>query len=203
MSARRVIALEGLPFTGKSTAAGALRSANDAGVVDDYHELLSPDQRAQIATLSDSALDQQRRVEMYRGIDDLRWQQAFTMRTPVVVFDRCFISIAAYRVALRRTFGTTLWQDKEPHAFGDTECDRPVPAEVLFFAVDVDVALARHARLATTIDSRMRDREFLTNLIDAYGDVLDTCGSTIASIDSNQDLDEVDNAVREHVHGTQ
>ncbi|WP_194838590.1 AAA family ATPase [Nocardia sp. XZ_19_369] len=197
-----VVALEGLPFTGKSSAAAALHRANPSiSVIADYHELLTAPERAQMAALSNSLADQHRRVQMYRDMDDLRWKQAHHARGPVVVLDRCFVSIAAYRTALHRSFAATVWNSGENSAEG-LECEKPIPDTIVYFALDLDTALARHHRLATTIDERLRGRGFLSNLIDAYNQVLTRCTSTVFVVDSTRDLPTVVRTVEEFFHDT-
>ncbi|WP_280404757.1 AAA family ATPase [Nocardia brasiliensis] len=200
MSDRTVIGLEGLPFTGKSSVAAALQEAFPAvSVIADYHELLPPAERVVLAALSDSAADQRQRVEMYRDLDDRRWKLADQAEGTTVVLDRCFVSIAAYRVALHRTFGTTVWHSAG-RAAAAISCERPVPPLIVHLAVGVDIAVDRHRRLSTTIDSRLQTSEFLSNLITAYTEVLSRCGSTVVSIDSNRDLPTVIHTAKEHLH---
>ncbi len=202
MSAGRMIAFEGLPFTGKSTAAANLvRGSSGVAVVPDYHELIASHDRRCMATLSDSASDQRVRVGIYRSLDDERWNLARELVRPVVVFDRCFVSIAAYRLALQRTFGASRWGQSVDPETADTRCERPVPREILYFDVDVDVAVERHRRLSITIDPLLRTPAFLSSLIDAYGEVLKDCGSEVVSIDSNEPLGAVVDKVNEYVHG--
>ena len=162
MSTRRVIAFEGLPFTGKSTAAANLLrgSSGVVAVVPDYQELVAPHDRRRMATLSDSATDQRVRVGVYRSLDDERWNLARELIQPVVVFDRCFVSIAAYRLALQRTFGASRWSRSLDPETADTRCERPVPLEILYFDVDVDVAVDRHRWLSVTIDPLLRTPAF-------------------------------------------
>jgi thymidylate kinase len=205
MPKHRIIALEGLPFTGKSTASASLqRTLGGVAIVADYHELIAPDDRQRMATLSDSAADQVSRVNMYRRLDDHRWDLARGSRHQVIVFDRCYVSIAAYRVALHQTFGARLWnQSRQAQVEAiDRQCERKVPREILYFGVDLDVAVDRHRRLSTMIDQRLRTRDFLSNLIDAYQEVLKDCGSEVTYIDSNRPLDEVVGQVMNHVRGT-
>jgi thymidylate kinase len=202
MTARRVVALEGLPFTGKSSAALNLKSKSSAAaIIPDYHELIAPDDRARMAKLSDSTADQQVRIDIYRRLDDRRWDLAGGLVHSVVVFDRCYVSIAAYRLALQRTFGTTRWgQSPDRPELSDTRCERSVPREILYFQVDLEVAVDRHRRLSTTLDPQLRTPAFLSSLIDAYGEVLKDCGSQVVSIDSNEPLDVVVDGVQEYVH---
>jgi len=203
VTARRCIALEGLPFTGKSSAALHLKSKfSGAAIIPDYHELIAPDDRARMARLSDSAADQQVRIDIYRRLDDRRWDLAGGLVHPVVVFDRCYVSIAAYRLALQRTFGTSRWgQAPDRPELSDTHCERSVPREILYFHVDLDVAVDRHRQLSATIDPQLRTPTFLSSLIDAYGEVLKDCGSQVVSIDSNEPLGVVVDGVHEYVHG--
>lgn len=201
MVERRMIALEGLPFTGKSTAATALGGLMaDIAIVPDYHDLLTPGDRLRMAALSESPDDQRRRVALYRELDDWRWKQSIDADARVVVFDRCFLSVAAYGAALHRTFGSTIWNG-QPASGGDvTVCENMVPPVILFFDVDLDAAVDRHRRLCTTIDLRLRSPQFLSNLIDAYRCALADSGSEIVAIDSNRPLDAVVRDVCRYVH---
>lgn len=190
-TAPRVIAFEGLPFAGKSTAATELsRRHPEVRVAPDYHEMLTPTERVRIAQLSDSADDQHHRVAVYRDLDDRRWKQADEFGSPTVIFDRCYLSIAAYRLALHTSFGLP----GDPDAIGrapSAVCERPIPPVVVYFAVSAPAAVERHHRLARTIDIRLRTREFLSTLIDSYRQVLTACDARVLVVDSNQPLAEV------------
>ncbi|WP_043735850.1 AAA family ATPase [Nocardia asiatica] len=188
---QRVIAFEGIPFAGKSTAAtGLARRHPGMRVVPDYHEMLTPAERVRVAQLSDSAADQHHRVAMYRDLDDRRWKLADESDSTTVVFDRCYLSIAAYRLALHAAFGLPGDPDTADEAPGPV-CERPIPPVVVFFAVSASTAVERHHRLARTIDTRLRTYEFLSTLIGAYRQVLTACGARVLVIDSDQPLTEV------------
>ncbi|WP_028479030.1 AAA family ATPase [Nocardia sp. CNY236] len=190
-TAPRVIAFEGIPFAGKSTAANELAGQHPGvRVVPDYHEMLTKTERVRVAQLSDSADDQHHRVAVYRDLDDRRWKQANESGSPTVIFDRCYLSIAAYRLALHTAFGLP----GDPDTAGQAPaavCERPIPPVVVFFAVPVSAAVERHNRLARTIDTRLRTREFLSTLIDSYRHVLTACDARVLVVDSNRPLTEV------------
>lgn len=200
----RVIALEGLPFTGKSMTAAALQRETGAVVViPDYHELISMSDRTRMATLPKSAEDQHSRLTIYRSIDNERWRRVARLSgNPLVIFDRCFLSIRAYSTALSRTYSKVL----PPEFFDRTQAanigsEARMPPEVIYLDVDLDVAVDRHRRLSTSIDVRLRSREFLANLIDAYKVLLAACRSEVTVVSSNRPLDDVVGGVRGYVYG--
>lgn len=199
----RLIAFEGLPFTGKSTTAAALQCEQPAvTVVPDYHELIPPSDRSRMATLPESADDQHGRLSVYRKIDDQRWVHAGGPDSSLVLFDRCFLSVTTYTMALSRTFDVVLPPEPLDQArSNDGIYERRIPPEIVYFDIDLDVAIDRHRRWSTSIDVRLRSRKFLANLIDAYTEVLAMCGSDIIVVDSNRPLDELVESVREYVYG--
>ncbi|WP_331758480.1 AAA family ATPase (plasmid) [Nocardia sp. NBC_01377] len=201
-SSQRVIAFEGLPFTGKSTAAAELeRRYRGISVVPDYHELLATDARWRAAQLSADADDQHHRVAVYRDLDDQRWKSAAESSSPTIIFDRCYISIAAYRLALHTAFGLPGDPDT-PDQAPTPICERPIPPVVVHFAVRAQTAVERHQRLARTIDPRMRTHMFLSALLDAYDQVLAASGARIITVDSNQPLAQVVAQACRHVGET-
>lgn len=203
MPGPRLIAFEGLPFTGKSTTAAALQCEQPAAtVVPDYHELIPPSDRSRMATPPESANDQHGRLSVYRKIDDQRWVHASRPDSALVLFDRCFLSITTYTMALSRTFDRDLPPEPPDQARSNGDIrERRIPPEIVYFDIDLDVAIDRHRRWSTSIDVRLRSREFLANLLDAYKEVLAMCGSDIIVVDSNRPLDELVKSVRGYVYG--
>ncbi|ATL70052.1 AAA family ATPase [Nocardia terpenica] len=187
---QRLIAFEGLPFVGKSTTAAALaRRHNEVAMVPEYHDLLSAEARARMKQLSSSVADQLERVSLYRDLDDRRWRLARETGCRTVIFDRCFVSIAAYRLALHRTFDHA---GTDPAALAvDSVCEKPIPPLVVYFAVSVTTAVERHRRLVRTVDPRLCSARFLATLIDAYEQVLAATASRVLVVDSNRPLDHV------------
>ncbi|WP_216893923.1 AAA family ATPase [Nocardia alni] len=202
MAGQRVIAFEGLPFAGKSTAATAVAHQHSGVmVVPDYHEMLTPAERLRVAQLSDSADDQHHRVAVYRDLDDRRWKLTDESDSPTAIFDRCYLSIAAYRLALHTAFGLPGDPDTATTAPMPV-CERPIPPLIVYFSVSAPTAVDRHHRLARTIDTRLRTQDFLSILIDAYQQVLAASGSRVITIDSDQPLADVVTRACESVRET-
>lgn len=197
------VALEGLPFVGKSSSARALASDNpQVMIVADYHELIDRTERIRFSSVAASEREQSERVSRYERLDQERWAVADRhLQQKSVVFDRSYVSIMAYDLAIRRTFF-----NHSPDPSGSQLLDPAirrcrVPSRIVFIEIPLGTAIERHYSLATGIDQRLRTPEFLRTLIWAYEQALSGCESLVKRVDGTQPLDSVVTDVRECVYG--
>jgi thymidylate kinase len=184
-------ALEGLPFAGKSTSGRFVAERNpDTLLLADYHDLLGAGS-ASYAGVPGSAAEQEQRIETYLTLDRARWKQVSESTRRPVVLDRCHISLMAYAIALSPWIGAEACHASLARiraALAEEAHPLREPAGIIYLQMDAQTAATRCVALATTIGVALRTEQFAQQLIDAYEQVLASCGAEVVRCSSEQPL---------------
>jgi len=191
----RVYALEGLPFSGKSSSIAALADAYDAILtVPEYHDLLDPSALKHAAHAPRTSSEQLDRAEAYFALDEIRWTKiASAPRDSTVLLDRCHLSIVAFAKALDDCYQL----DAAEHIAAEykqriesSEYTVTNPDVVVFLEVSKDTATERIPRLATSMNEELTSVEFVSSLVTAYDHLLGLLDIELLVVDSNGGLEE-------------
>lgn len=194
----KVWALEGLPFSGKTSGSSHLSTIDDSVlVVPDYHDLLDEKDLSEFVGLPKNPEEELQRVENYVELDRQRWRRAVSHDAGIAVLDRCHISLMAYAVALAADIGST----EESLERIKLELEDPFsplawPDEIVYLEMSAKTASSRCHKYARTIDAEMRGIEFAKKLIAAYENLLEVAPAKISCISSETPLDVLCDSLR-------
>lgn len=178
------VALEGLPFSGKSTC---LRRSARRGriVIPEYHELLP---QLGASSAGSSLEDQVTALRTYRKLEADRWRLVDESDAQFAVLDRSFVSVLAYTAALAEMHAAADWR-----ALAELEARRRprLPKAILMIALPLDEAVRRHARFARQIPTALRSATFLAHLISSYERLFEELGVDVQYVDGDQPLESV------------
>ncbi len=188
-----ILALEGLPFAGKSSSGRFLKECwPQTLLLQDYHDLLPAERRGALAKAPDSSAEQRHRIETYLELDRSRWQKVLDARAAPVVLDRCHISLMAYAIALEPWAGAAASQesiDRIARALRDPAHPLREPTAIVYLQMSAEIASERCRMHATTMQESLRTVDFARRLIDAYEHVLANVPSEVVRCTSEQPLD--------------
>lgn len=207
MTSAPVVAIEGLPFAGKTSGLqAALDHLPHWVVIEEYHDLLSRDDLSQFATTPGSASSQADRIDTYFQLDLLRWNNvtaAQSTGTPVVL-DRYHLSIITYSQALHDCFGLgepTDVADRYRRAVEDPMCPITRPDAVIFAEVSLAPALDRLHAHSTMIGPDLSSSEFVACLIGHYASAVASIVGDVHRIDADKPLDHVHDRIHQILRG--
>jgi thymidylate kinase len=190
-----VVALEGLPFSGKSTSISVMSRLDKTIVtVPEYHDLADATFAQNVGEAPATAQDQLRRVAYYQQLDETRWQEVERApRHSLVLMDRCHVSVMAFARALdaQNNFGVfgEIASDYKRRV-GSSECALSVPDRILFLEMSPEIAEERIPRLATSMSHDLTNPRFIRSLIRSYTDLLGRIEAEVILVDSNGSLEE-------------
>ncbi len=190
-----VWALEGLPFAGKSSSGRLLKERRPPTLLlRDYHDILPPERRGELAEAPDSPAEQRRRIETYLELDWSRWQKTLNVQGGPVVLDRCHVSLMAYAIALEPWIGVSASQEsveRIERALHDQMHPLREPTVIVYLQMSAEIASERCRTHATTMPESLRTVNFARRLIDGYEKVLANMPTEVVRCSSEQPLDEL------------
>lgn len=200
----RVIALEGLPFSGKSTSIAVASDHNSSIVtVPEYHDL---DHLVGGLDYNELPLSSEMQLEhayRYQEIEEHRWRYVHEApANSLVMLDRCHISIIAYALAIDREKSLKTVQavvSRYEERINTAEFLVGEPDVVVFLEMSGPIAVERIRRLHTSMSDELVSPSFISHLVDAYEELMSTCKSQVVRISSDGMLSETTEAVWEFV----
>lgn len=183
----RVIAFEGLPYTGKTSVANRLALVLEStAIVPDYHDCADEFERQWLATQPVDEADERRRINRYIELERVRWDHV-TDESRVVLVDRSYLSVLAYAAACQlqglETFDLGPYEQKFRSLAEDPFhplCSLDV---ALFISIPAATAARRARRGGRKLPSPMMQAPFLRHLEVAYSTVLNTAACPVDMID--------------------
>jgi hypothetical protein len=185
----RALAVEGIPFTGKTTLAARL-AERQAGVVlvPEYHDWREQSPLGRV-TVPSSWTAERRLITGYIALEKHRWQYARSRPGDRLLFDRTLVSVVAYADAIdsRGCWGAAGWAGAAIKAAMCAPDEAIGSLDGIFYLEpDTDWAFEQHARFGGRLPRALASDDFVERLLSAYDVALTGCGVPVERLPASE-----------------